>query len=92
VKRGSAASYAPLDHVPGSAEAKITSVSVEIRVGAGERKALPVKQLDGNRSRATTDLSSLAAGAQADLRATGKDAAGGRVVQTVEKAFTVVAG
>jgi hypothetical protein len=79
-----------LDHIAGAPASKITSGLVEIRRPGGAWQALPTTTAGGVH-RATLTTTSADAGAAFDLRITGTDASGGKIVQTAIAAFNVSA-
>ena len=76
-------------HIQGAPATAITSGLVEIRRPGGAWTKLPVGALGGGRYRATLKTTTADAGSTFDLRVTGTDGAGGRIVQTTTAAFAV---
>lgn len=76
-----------LSHIQGAPRTAISSGLVEVRrAGSGWTK-LPITSLGGGSFRATLKTTTKDAGASFDLRVTGTDRAGGRIVQTSTSAF-----
>jgi hypothetical protein len=79
-----------LDHIDGAPASAITSGLVEVRRPGGAWQALPTVLVGGvHQAQLTTTPAD--AGAAFDLRVTGTDASGGKLVQTAIAAFNVSA-
>ena len=84
---GTASIKLELSHIQGAPRTAISSGLVEVRrAGSGWTK-LPITSLGGGSFRATLKTTTKDAGASFDLRVTGTDRAGGRIVQTSTSAF-----
>ena len=78
-----------VSHIQGAPRTAISSGVVEVRrTGSGWTK-LPITSLGAGAFRATLKTTTKDAGATFDLRVTGTDRAGGRIVQTSTSAFAV---
>jgi len=78
-----------VSHIQGAPRTAISSGVVEVRrTGSGWTK-LPITSLGAGTFRATLKTTTKDAGATFDLRVTGTDRAGGRIVQTSTSAFAV---
>jgi len=78
-----------LGHIQGAATTAITSGKVEVRRPGGTWTALPTTAIGGGKYRAHLTTSDADAGTSLDLRVTGTDAAGGKIVQSAGVAFAV---
>jgi len=78
-----------LGHIQGAPATAITSGRVEIRRPGGPWTKLPTARRSAGTYRATLKTTIQDAGSMVDLRITGTDAAGGRIVQTATSAFAV---
>lgn len=76
-------------HIQGAPATPITSGLVEIRRPGGAWTNLPIAALGSGTYRATLTTTTADAGSTFDLRVTGTDGAGGRIVQTTTSAFAV---
>jgi hypothetical protein len=76
-------------HIQGAPATAITSGLVEIRRPGGAWTKLPIAALGAGTYRATLTTNTADAGSTFDLRVTGTDGAGGRIVQTTTSAFAV---
>lgn len=76
-------------HVQGAPATAITSGLVEIRHPGGAWTKLPIAALGAGTYRATLTTTTADGGSAFDLRVTGTDGAGGRIVQTTTSAFAV---
>jgi hypothetical protein len=76
-------------HIQGAPATAITSGLVEIRRPGGAWTKLPIAALGAGTYRATLTTTTGDAGSAFDLRVTGTDGAGGRIVQTTTSAFAV---
>ncbi len=78
-----------LQHIQGATGAPITSAKMEVRVGNGTWQTLPATVAGPGRYQFPLTTTAAQAGAGVDLRVTGTDANGGRIVQTTTRAFVV---
>jgi len=78
-------------HIQGAPATAITSGLVEVRRPGGAWTTLPVSALGAGSYGATLTTTAKDAGSTFDLRVTGTDGAGGRIVQTSTAAFGVAA-
>jgi hypothetical protein len=76
-------------HIHGARGTAITSGRVEIRRPGGAWTKLPIAALGAGTYRATLTTTTADAGSKFDLRVTGTDEAGGRIVQTATSSFNV---
>jgi hypothetical protein len=76
-------------HIQGAPATAISSGLAEIRRPGGAWTKLPMAALGAGRYRATLTTTAADGGSAFDLRVTGTDAAGGRIVQTTTSAFAV---
>jgi len=91
VPLGKSAIGLTVSHIAGAPTEGITSGTVEVRRGAGAWRALRITSVGNGRYQAALTTTAADAGTALDLRVTGTDAAGGKIVQTVIAAFTVSA-
>ncbi|MEO8519236.1 MAG: hypothetical protein ABI438_08625 [Dermatophilaceae bacterium] len=78
-----------LAHIQGAPATGIASGLVEIRRPGGAWTKLPIAALGAGAYRATLKTVAADAGTELDLRVTGTDTAGGKIVQTATSAFAV---
>ncbi len=80
-----------VSHIQGAPAARITSGSIEVRRPGGVWAKLSATALGNGVYRATLRTTRADAQSSFDLRVTGTDATGGRIVQTASAAFAVAA-
>ncbi len=76
-------------HIQGATGPPITSAKMEVRVGNGTWQTLPPTVVGPGRYHFPLTTTAAQAGAGVDLRVTGTDANGGRIVQTTTQTFVV---